>query len=154
MLDSRPVDHDCGSILNKSESTITGISTRFEESHSHCSFFIIGLQIEISQTTPLESMTSMLPSPEIFFFKFAGSLFIWFSSLKIELIRFSETSVHIRTNWRYIPEDGNIHKHRCENFKCYVENNVHYALTFCRKPNWVTYNLCLSVWRTPFVTNS
>jgi hypothetical protein len=28
----------------------------------------------------------------------------------MEVIRSSETSVHIRTTWRYIPEDGNIHR--------------------------------------------
>jgi hypothetical protein len=26
----------------------------------------------------------------------------------MDVIRFSETSVHIRTTWRYIPEEGNI----------------------------------------------
>jgi hypothetical protein len=31
-----------------------------------------------------------------------------FSTLKMEVIRFSETSVNIQTTWRYIPEDCNI----------------------------------------------
>jgi hypothetical protein len=37
----------------------------------------------------------------------------------MEVIIFSEISVHIRTTRRYIPEDGNIHNHRCENLKSY-----------------------------------
>jgi hypothetical protein len=36
---------------------------------------------------------------------------------------FSETSVHIRTTRRYIPEDGNIHCYRCENLKSYKRVN-------------------------------
>jgi hypothetical protein len=37
----------------------------------------------------------------------------WFSTLKMEVIRFSETSVHIWTTRRHIPEDCNIqHKNR------------------------------------------
>jgi hypothetical protein len=35
------------------------------------------------------------------------------------MIIFSETSVHIRTTRRYVPEDGNIHNHRYENLKFY-----------------------------------
>jgi hypothetical protein len=27
--------------------------------------------------------------------------------------------VHIRTTWRYIPDDGNIHNYRCENLRSY-----------------------------------
>jgi hypothetical protein len=33
----------------------------------------------------------------------------------------SETLVHIRTTWRFIPEDCNIHNYRCENLKSYVQ---------------------------------
>jgi hypothetical protein len=40
----------------------------------------------------------------------AGFLFCWFSTLKTEVIISSETSVHILTTRRYIPEDGNILK--------------------------------------------
>jgi hypothetical protein len=36
----------------------------------------------------------------------AGLLLGKFSTLKMEAIHFSETSVHIRTTWCYIPEDG------------------------------------------------
>jgi hypothetical protein len=35
----------------------------------------------------------------------AGFMFGWFSALKLEVIRSSETSVHIRNTQRYIPED-------------------------------------------------
>jgi hypothetical protein len=38
----------------------------------------------------------------------AGFLLGYFSTLKMQVIQTSETSVHIRTTWNYIPEDGNI----------------------------------------------
>jgi hypothetical protein len=38
---------------------------------------------------------------------------------KMEVISSSETSVHIRTTRRYIPEDGNIHNYRCV-YICFV----------------------------------
>jgi hypothetical protein len=39
-----------------------------------------------------------------------------FSTLKMEAIFSSETSVDFqRTTRRYIPEDGTLHNHRCEN---------------------------------------
>jgi hypothetical protein len=41
-------------------------------------------------------------------------------ALKMEVICFSETSVHIRTKQRYIPEYVNIHNHSCENLKSYT----------------------------------
>jgi hypothetical protein len=47
----------------------------------------------------------------------AGFLFAWFSTLKMELVRSSATSVHIRSTQRYIAEDGNIHNYGCENLK-------------------------------------
>jgi hypothetical protein len=37
-----------------------------------------------------------------------------FFTLKTEMIRSSETWVHIRTRRRYIPEDGNINNYCCE----------------------------------------
>jgi hypothetical protein len=39
---------------------------------------------------------------------FLGLLLGWFSTLKVEVICSSETSVNVRTAWRYIPEYGNI----------------------------------------------
>jgi hypothetical protein len=39
----------------------------------------------------------------------SGFLLCWFVTLKMGIIRSPETSVHIRTTRRYIPEDGNIH---------------------------------------------
>jgi hypothetical protein len=36
------------------------------------------------------------------------------------LERSSETSVHTRTTWRYIQEDGKIHNYRCENLRSYT----------------------------------
>jgi hypothetical protein len=43
-----------------------------------------------------------------------------FSALKMEAIRSSEMSVHIRSTQRHIPEDGILHSHRCENLKSYI----------------------------------
>jgi hypothetical protein len=47
----------------------------------------------------------------------AGFLLDPFPTLKMEVIRSSETSVHIRTTRRYIPEDWSIRNYRCENLK-------------------------------------
>jgi hypothetical protein len=48
--------------------------------------------------------------------KFLAQLILY---LKMEAIRFSETSVHAPTTWRYISEEGSIHNYRCENLKFY-----------------------------------
>jgi hypothetical protein len=37
--------------------------------------------------------------------------------LKMKVIRSSETSVYTRSTWHHIPEDSNLHNHRCENLK-------------------------------------
>jgi hypothetical protein len=42
------------------------------------------------------------------------------STLKMEAISSSETSVHTRSTRRHIPEDGNLHNHRRENLKSYI----------------------------------
>jgi hypothetical protein len=42
-----------------------------------------------------------------------------FSSLKMEAIRSSETSVHTRSTRRHIPEDGILYSHQRENLKSY-----------------------------------
>jgi hypothetical protein len=55
------------------------------------------------------------------------------STLKIEVICFSETSVNFqRTTRRYIPEDGTLHNHRCENLTsctvlklCFGHRNIY-----------------------------
>jgi hypothetical protein len=52
----------------------------------------------------------------------AGSSLAEFSPLKMEAIPSSETSVHTRSTWRHIPEDGILHSHCCENLKSY--NNL------------------------------
>jgi hypothetical protein len=44
-----------------------------------------------------------------------------FSTLKMEEIRSSETSVHTRSTWGHIPEDSILYYHRRENFKSYKE---------------------------------
>jgi hypothetical protein len=45
----------------------------------------------------------------------------YFSTLKMEAICSSETSVDTQlTTRRYIPEDGTLHNHCCENLKSYI----------------------------------
>jgi hypothetical protein len=58
--------------------------------------------------------------------KASGKLSSWFvaelifSALKMEAISPSETPVdYQRTTRRYIPEDGTLHNHRCENLRSY-----------------------------------
>jgi hypothetical protein len=48
-----------------------------------------------------------------------------FSKLKMEAIHSSETSVHTRSTWRHIPEDGILHINRCENLKSYNLGKVY-----------------------------
>jgi hypothetical protein len=58
----------------------------------------------------------------------------------------SETSVDFqRTTRRYIPEDGTLHNHRCENLKSYNHGNViNFAATFVgSNPSQVTSPLLL-----------
>jgi poly-D-alanine transfer protein DltD len=43
-----------------------------------------------------------------------------FSTLKMEAIYSSETSVDARSTQRHIPEDDNLHSHRCESLKSYL----------------------------------
>jgi hypothetical protein len=50
----------------------------------------------------------------------AGSPLADFSTLKMEGIRFSESSVYAPSTQRHIPEDGIVHSHRCENLKSYT----------------------------------
>jgi hypothetical protein len=50
----------------------------------------------------------------------AGSSLAYFSTLKMEALCSSEVSAHTRSTRRHIPEDGILHSHRRENFKCYM----------------------------------
>jgi hypothetical protein len=56
----------------------------------------------------------------------AGSLFADFSTLKMEAIRSSETSVHTRTTRRHIPEDSILQAHHHEKLKSYILQ-LHYT---------------------------
>jgi hypothetical protein len=47
-----------------------------------------------------------------------------FYTLKMEAIRFSETSVHTRSTGCRIPEDGILYSHRRENLKSYIIFNL------------------------------
>jgi hypothetical protein len=50
----------------------------------------------------------------------AGSSLADFSTLKMEAIRSSKTSVHTRSTQRHISEDGILHSHHRENLKSYI----------------------------------
>jgi hypothetical protein len=50
----------------------------------------------------------------------AGSPLADFSTLKMEAIRSSETSVNRGSTQRHTPEDDILHSHRCENLKSYI----------------------------------
>jgi hypothetical protein len=54
----------------------------------------------------------------------AGSSHADFSTLKMEAICSSETSVHTRSTRRHIPEHGILHSHRRDNLKYYTDFNV------------------------------
>jgi hypothetical protein len=54
----------------------------------------------------------------------AGSSLADFSTLKMEAIRSSETSVNARSTQRHIPEDGILHSHRCGSLKSYNTHKV------------------------------
>jgi hypothetical protein len=63
-----------------------------------------------------------------------GSWLKDFSTLKMEMIRSSETSVHTRSTQRHIPEDGILHSHCCENLKSYIKNiHSHNLNSVCYK---------------------
>jgi hypothetical protein len=47
-----------------------------------------------------------------------------FSTLKMEAIRSSETSVYTICRRHHIPEDGILHSHRSENLKSYILDQV------------------------------
>jgi hypothetical protein len=59
----------------------------------------------------------------------AGSSLADFSTLKMEAIPSSETSVHTRSTRRLIPKDGIVHSHRLENLISFISNR--YLLIYC-----------------------
>jgi hypothetical protein len=62
-----------------------------------------------------------------------------FSTLKIETICSSETSVVTqRTTRRYIPDDGTLHNHRCENLKSYTI--IYFHVGFHTDSSWYHQN--------------
>jgi hypothetical protein len=62
----------------------------------------------------------------------AGSSLADFSTLKIEAIHSSETSVHIRSTQRHIPEDDILHSNLCETLRSYV-SKINF-IDFCPTP--------------------
>jgi hypothetical protein len=67
----------------------------------------------------------------------------------MEVICFSETSVHIQATRRYVPEDGSFHDYRCENLKSYKMNFDPYPPTVpCRKvrpPRHIFLCVCIYI---------
>jgi hypothetical protein len=54
----------------------------------------------------------------------AGSSLADFSTLKMEAIRSSKTSIHTRSTRRHITEDGILHSHRREKLKSYIYHSI------------------------------
>jgi hypothetical protein len=69
----------------------------------------------------------------------AGSSFADCSTLKLEAIRSSETSVQARSTRRHIPEDGVLHSHRRENLKSYMKYFI-FNTNFVLPSNFCSYN--------------
>jgi hypothetical protein len=63
----------------------------------------------------------------------AGSSLVDFSTLKMQAICSSETSVHTSSTRRHIPQDSILHSHCCENLKSYIVYiYIFYNFTNCR----------------------
>jgi hypothetical protein len=77
-------------------------------------FMLIG---QLQAPTSLPPIASSMRPPA-----HAGSSLEDFSTLNMEAIRSSETSVHTRSTRRHIPEDGILPGHRRENLKSYKSN--------------------------------
>jgi hypothetical protein len=65
---------------------------------------------------------------------YAGSSLTDFSTLKMEAIHSSETSVHTRSTRRHNPDDGILHSHRRENLKSYMLLSGLYSLVADKTP--------------------
>jgi hypothetical protein len=91
---------------------------------------------------PLSLYTSVLIQLGVFnwWLSLLATCSRWFlvrglSTLKMEVTRSSETSVHTRYTRRHIPETGNVHSQRCENLKSYIKSRLHYlSLPILRDP--------------------
>jgi hypothetical protein len=64
----------------------------------------------------------------------AGSSLEDFSTLKMETMHYSKTSIHTISTQRHIQEDGILHSHRCENLKSYTAwNCLQSGWLWCRR---------------------
>jgi hypothetical protein len=66
----------------------------------------------------------------------AGSTLTDFSTMKMEAIHSSETSVYTKYTRRYFPEDGILHSHRRENLKSYMRDQVSNERTYFLRTLW------------------
>jgi hypothetical protein len=82
-----------------------------KSSHQACSFLPLLRLISVRENHV--RMSGVQPPAH------AGSSLADFSTLKMEAIRSSETSVDTRSTRRHIPEDGILHSDRRENLKFY-----------------------------------
>jgi hypothetical protein len=85
----------------------------------------------------------------------AGSSLTDFSTLKMEAICSSKTSVHFTgSTWRHIPDDGILHSHRCENLKSYIKlvNKFQNLKINLRSNKWIAlcYVINLCIWQSAY----
>jgi hypothetical protein len=78
----------------------------------------------LGSTQPLIEMSTRNLQPPAH----AGSSLADFSTMKMEAISSSETSVHATSTQPHIPEDDILHSHRCENLK-----SLHLPILFSTK---------------------
>jgi hypothetical protein len=89
-----------------------GTSWEYYKYHTEHARALCGGHIILRSTQALRLCEVLLVSC----FTLASYLISYFSTLKVETIYFSETSVHFhRTTWRCIPEYRTLHRHRCKN---------------------------------------
>jgi hypothetical protein len=98
----------------------------FQSNISETGFFL-RLQVKPTQLGPIDRANSETGTSNCLVCSYlfhAGSSLADFSTLKMEAIRSSETSVHTETTRHCNPENGILHGPRRENLRCHKVNSV------------------------------
>jgi hypothetical protein len=104
---------------------------RVEKSASEGPAWSCGCRLSQQSKTPSYMRTGSpcsLQSPA-----HAGSSLANFSTLNMEAIRSSETSVHTRSTQHHIPEEGILYSHFCENLRSYIYHLSRSEQTWVRR---------------------